>query len=366
MIEMNPDWIMRDIELADIVLRGDVVKRNVDRDAVADLVDSIRESGLHTPIRVRLVHKYNSGVRSEQWELIAGRHRVEAAKILGWTRIPANVTDIDDDRAELAMIDENLMRKDLEPADLVYQTDRRKDVYERLHPETANGGDRRSTSSQLLRTENEPAERFTLATAKATGRSERSVQMAARIGKKLKDKAPLLVGTTLNSITELDALAGLDEKLREHVIERALRGEDVSAKQVAKEIQKAKPKKVKPPSEGPAAEKPAESLTPPKQEYATIDLTDGHATQEMIAVGEAAADASFFQDYGDGSSGRQIGKEKNGPVAFEEESPVPPDETVAPPWAAEEDQFRALCRAWGDANGGARMRFLEWAGLSRH
>lgn len=37
-----------------------------------------------------------------------------------------------------------------------------------------------------------------------------------------------------------------------------------------------------------------------------------------------------------------------------------------PPWADEEDQFRALCRAWGDANGGARMRFLEWAGLSRH
>lgn len=37
-----------------------------------------------------------------------------------------------------------------------------------------------------------------------------------------------------------------------------------------------------------------------------------------------------------------------------------------PPWADEEDQFRALCRAWGDANGSARMRFLEWAGLSRH
>lgn len=360
MIEMNPDWAMKDIELADIVLRNDVVKRAVDPGAVADLVDSIKIGGLHTPIRVRLVHKYNSGVRSERWELIAGRHRVEAAKILGWTRIPANVTDIDDNRAELAMIDENLMRKDLEPADLVYQTDRRKDVYERIFPETVHGATGRGRDKSRNNCDsNEGADRFTLATAKATGRSERSVQMAARIGKKLKDKAPLLVGTTLNSITELDALAGLDEKLREHVIERALRGEDVSAKQVAKEIQKAKPKKSKPTLEKPEVEESAEPAV------ATIDLTDDCATQEMIAVGEAAADASFFQDSGDGSSGGEAGAQEDGSNASEAEGAAPTDEVIAPPWADEENQFRALCRAWGDANGGARMRFLEWAGLSR-
>lgn len=37
----------------------------------------------------------------------------------------------------------------------------------------------------------------------------------------------------------------------------------------------------------------------------------------------------------------------------------------APPWAEEDAQFDALCRAYSVANGAARMRFLEWAGLRK-
>jgi hypothetical protein len=69
----------------------------------------------------------------------------------------------------------------------VYAVDRRKELYELLFPTTANGGDRRSTSSQLLRSETE-VERFTLNTAKATGKSERAIQ-----DKKPRPKARLTV-----------------------------------------------------------------------------------------------------------------------------------------------------------------------------
>lgn len=338
------------IEIDKIYLRDDVVKRAVNRDAVNDLAKSIKASGLHTPIRVRPISKYNSGVRSDAWELIAGRHRVEAAKILGWSEIDANVADIDDDRAELAMIDENLKRKDLEPAELVYATHRRKDVYERLFPGTKNGANQHSRVRNNCEGSDEP-DRFTLATAKTTGKSERSVQMAAAIGKKLNDKAPLLVGTSLNSITELEALAKLDDSLREGIIERALRGEDVSAK---------------------AALPKRERKSRSQSQRAQPQNTEKPKTDEQqSAAKEDAADTSvFFQhpaERGGAGGGGGSDKEQSATAANEAApSSSSDDESVAPPWEAEDGQFRALCIAWGEANGGARARFLEWANLSRH
>ncbi|RVN04071.1 ParB/RepB/Spo0J family partition protein [Sinorhizobium meliloti] len=225
---------LRTVELSKIHLRDDVVRRAISNEAVNELVESIKINGLITPIRVRPISKYLSGVRTDAWELIAGQHRVEAAKRLGWVEIDANTEDMDDTTAEMAMIDENLRRKECTAAELSYQTARRKELYELLFPTTANGGDRRSTSSQLLRSENE-VERFTLNTAKATGKSERAVQMAASIGKKLGKSALDLVGTSLDSITELDALAGIkDDAVRNDLIDRAIAGEDVSAKSVKK------------------------------------------------------------------------------------------------------------------------------------
>ena len=45
--------------------------------------------------------------------LITGAHRLAAAKLLGWMEIEATVSGLDGLRAELAEIDENLMRNEL-------------------------------------------------------------------------------------------------------------------------------------------------------------------------------------------------------------------------------------------------------------
>jgi ParB family chromosome partitioning protein len=74
--------------------------------------------------------------------------------------------------AELAEIDENLIRAQLSPAQTANAIARRKAIYEERHPETMHGGDRKS--DQLANS----ATRFAASTAEATGKSERSVRRA--------------------------------------------------------------------------------------------------------------------------------------------------------------------------------------------
>lgn len=80
--------------------------RPVDADAVKVLAASIRSLGLRTPITIR------SPSDSECY-LVAGRHRLEAARLLGWEKIECFVLDCSEDEAEMWEISENLHRAEL-------------------------------------------------------------------------------------------------------------------------------------------------------------------------------------------------------------------------------------------------------------
>ena len=113
------------------------------------LVESITARSVLQSISVRR--------RSAGYELVAGLHRLEAARKCGHQVIRAEVyDDLGDDEAKLLQIDENLCRAELSPAERAAHLVERKRLYETLHPETSHGGDRRSaearSSSQLLRT----------------------------------------------------------------------------------------------------------------------------------------------------------------------------------------------------------------------
>lgn len=203
--------MIRDLPTDTIDLRADA--RAIDEAAVAGLVESIANVGLINPIRVRAV--------GDRWEVIAGAHRLSAVKQLGLADISAIVVTDDDLHAELAMIDENLCRAELSPADRAKQTARRKAIYLELHPETANGGDRRSTTSQTLRTDAAP--RFTEETAKVTGQSERLVQLNAERGEKVIDAAlDIIRGTVLDTGTYLDKLKKLSPSEQVYAAKRDL------------------------------------------------------------------------------------------------------------------------------------------------
>ena len=105
---------------------------------IVELAESIRESGLLHPIAVTPDGK--------GFQLVAGAHRLEAFRRLRvHDRISALLLDIHNaDSAALAEIDENLIRADLSAAETAAHHAKRKEIYERLHPETKHGGDRKS------------------------------------------------------------------------------------------------------------------------------------------------------------------------------------------------------------------------------
>ena len=210
--------------------------RPVDKKKAQEIADSIREVGLLTPLIVKPGSLVRNGQRAPGWHILAGNHRFEALfRILNWKEIPCIVTDADGLRAELLTIDENLVRRELSDAERAYQTARRKEIYEALHPETrmggapgAPGGGKRKREGRQFG--DDAPDRFSASTSKATGRSERTIQREAERGEKLGPILNRIAGTSLDKGVEIDALADLPIQEREDIVARAESGERVSAR----------------------------------------------------------------------------------------------------------------------------------------
>lgn len=152
-------------------------RRKIDEENVMSLMDSIREVGLLNPITITQAHI-----------LIAGAHRLEACKRLGMKDIECSVTDLDGMRAELAEIDENLTRKELNYIDQGEQLLRRKEIYEALHPETKRtneGGQFRGNQHIEVKDIVSQTKSFAEDTAEKTGISPRHVNRKIQIARDL-------------------------------------------------------------------------------------------------------------------------------------------------------------------------------------
>jgi N6-adenosine-specific RNA methylase IME4 len=148
-------------------------KRRVDD--VSDLVESIAQLGLLQPI-----------VITQDYELIAGERRLKACKQLGWTEIEATVATLDDLSAELAEIDENIVRQELTVLERAEQLARRKEIYETLHPETRHGGaPGKPGGGKVARAKDDTVSSFASDTAAKTGLSPRSVQRDVQIAMRI-------------------------------------------------------------------------------------------------------------------------------------------------------------------------------------
>ncbi len=83
-------------------------RRHFNDDAIAALVDSVREKGVLQPLLVR-----RHPAKTNAYEIVAGERRWRAAQKAGLTEVPVVIKELDDREAlELALI-ENIQREDL-------------------------------------------------------------------------------------------------------------------------------------------------------------------------------------------------------------------------------------------------------------
>lgn len=146
-----------------------------------------------------------SSADSKTFKVIAGEHRVAAARDSGLTEIYAVVVEgFSEIQLELARIDENLLHRRLGPAAEAKALARRKEIFESLSPETRRGGDRRSARSkaQVGRLKG-----FAAITAEATGRSVKSISRSVARGRKVSSAIlDQISNTTLDNGRFLDDL----------------------------------------------------------------------------------------------------------------------------------------------------------------
>ncbi len=206
--------------------------RDINTSAVSGIAASMKEIGQLTPIFVRAANIPIKGVMEPGYLLIAGNHRVEAARQLGWSEIDARVMGGESLEAELIEIDENLCRAELTASQRASAIKRRKQIWEALHPEEIEVEKvfpPQSYAGQLGGAR--PQEKgFAASTAAAAGMTKQAINQHLSRADALGDDLDRIHGTSLDKGVELDALKSMPEPERKELIDRAAAGEKVSAR----------------------------------------------------------------------------------------------------------------------------------------
>ena len=175
-------------------------RRELDTDHVRELAGSIKELGLLNPITVDKDHF-----------LIAGLHRLEAVKLLEWRSVECTVSSLEGLRAELAEIDENIVRNDFSAIEYGEMLLRRKEIYETLHPETKatyDGGQFKGNQHKNVVTDKVTAttKSFVQDTAEKLGVGSRTVERQIQTAKNLTPEAKEIIRDTDTKVTKKAAL----------------------------------------------------------------------------------------------------------------------------------------------------------------
>jgi N6-adenosine-specific RNA methylase IME4 len=233
----------------DIVIpRG---RRKASEERVKELAESIEEIGQLQPILIVENHE------KENATLVAGLHRLMAFKMLNLMnggnrdRILAISLDLSGLDAELAEIDENLVRFELSAAERAKLMARRKQIYLAKYPETGHGklpgakgksgkngrGGKVDKMSTLVSTNPSFAEN----TSSKIGKTSRSVRRDVARGEKVeKGVLERISGTDLDSGANLDVLIRLSPEYQKELVDYAEDKGIVNLKVAKKSLEKDK------------------------------------------------------------------------------------------------------------------------------
>lgn len=187
------------------------------------LAAKIAKNGQKTPIELVAQDK-----GKKPYRLVAGRHRVAAIRQNGGTEIRADIFAPEAKHAslfiELAELDENLDRHELDHLDSAVFIGRREEIYLQLYPETSQG---KAGANARFGHANETIS-FAKETAELIGLSERSVQRKTRIYRSISPEIrKRLQGTEFaNKEGELYQLTYRSEEEQSQILDMCLREEE--------------------------------------------------------------------------------------------------------------------------------------------
>ena len=192
-------------------------RREAALEDVQRLSESVAEVGMMNPITV-----------TADYTLIAGLHRLMAAKRLGWTEIECTISNMDELHTELAEIDENVIRTGLSDLELSDLLARRKKIYETLHPATIarnlpGHASNYESSSDKLTGKEKP---FSQDTAEKMGVSPRTVERHVQIGENLTPETKEILRDADTKITKqnLTKLSRLEPEQQTEAAKRLTEG----------------------------------------------------------------------------------------------------------------------------------------------
>lgn len=206
-----------DIEISRIHSFANHPFKVLDDDKMDDLVESIKQNGVLTPVLVR-PDKDNS------YEMISGHRRMHAAIKAGLETIPAIVRDMEDDEAIVIMVDANIQREELLPSEKAFAYKMKMDAMKR---QGARNDIASSTSTQIG-WKSETAE----AIGKQVGESKNQVRRYIRLTELIPDLLDYVDKKRLQFTVAVD-ISYIDKEIQTWLFEYIKENGTVKAVQVA-------------------------------------------------------------------------------------------------------------------------------------
>ena len=189
-----------DIEISRIHSFANHPFKVLDDDKMDDLVESIKQNGVLTPVLVR-PDKNNS------YEMISGHRRMHAAIKAGLETIPAIVRDIEDDEAIVIMVDANIQREELLPSEKAF-------AY-RMKLEAMK---RQGVRNDLTLCQNGTKYRTDVVIAEQVGESARNVQRYIRLTELIPELLDMVDAKKLNFTIAVD-ISYIEKEIQKWIYE---------------------------------------------------------------------------------------------------------------------------------------------------
>ena len=172
----------------------------IDDEKMQDLIESISESGVLTPVLIR-------PDRNDGYEMISGHRRMHAAQKAGLITIPAIVREMTDDEAVIAMVDANIQREELLPSEKAFAYKMKLEAMKR-----------QGSRTDLTLSQNETKSRSDEVLSKQVGESRAQVQRYIRLTELIPELLDLVDSKKLKFTVAVD-ISYIDKEIQKWIYE---------------------------------------------------------------------------------------------------------------------------------------------------